>query len=93
MNSVEGDYDPDRYHELVRSLENEPEGGARCAVCFDQRLTVAADYAVSHGFDSFTTTLTVSPYKNYKLISKIGEKRGEERGIEFEPFDFKKANT
>lgn len=89
---VEGDYDPERYLELVKGLEDEPEGGARCPVCFRMRLTAAAEYAKREGFDAFTTTLTVSPHKNYPLISSIGEEVGNEIGIEYLPFDFKKKD-
>ena len=66
---VEGEYDPENYLESVKGLEKEPEGGKRCTVCFNQRLSHAADYAKENGFKIFTTTLTVSPHKNYKLIT------------------------
>ena len=91
---VEGKYDPENYLEAVRcqGLENEPEGGARCAVCFRMRLLEAARYAKEQGFDGFTTTLTVSPHKNYQVISAIGREIGEEVGIEYYPFDFKKKD-
>ena len=89
---VEGDYDPERYLELVKGLENEPEGGARCPVCFRMRLTSAAKYAKANGYDAFTTTLTVSPHKNFPLISGIGAEVGEEVGIDYLPYDFKKKD-
>jgi predicted adenine nucleotide alpha hydrolase (AANH) superfamily ATPase len=87
-----GLYDPERYLELVKGLEEEPEGGARCSVCFRMRLLEAARYAKAHGYDAFTTTLTVSPHKNFKVISKIGEEVAEEVGIEYLPYDFKKKD-
>ena len=89
---VEGKYDPENYLEAVRGLEGEPEGGARCAVCFRMRLEEAARYAKDNGFDGFTTTLTVSPHKNYRVISEIGREVAEEAGIEYYPFDFKKKD-
>ncbi len=89
---VEGKYDPENYLEAVKGLEGEPEGGARCAVCFRMRLMEAARYAKQHGFDGFTTTLTVSPHKNYRVISEIGREVAEEAGIEYYPFDFKKKD-
>lgn len=87
-----GPYEPDKYLELVKGLENEPEGGARCAVCFRMRLMEAARYAKEHGFEKFTTTLTVSPHKNYKVISEIGAEAGNEYGVEYVPYDFKKKD-
>ena len=89
---IEGNYDPDNYLKAVKGLEGEPEGGARCAVCFRMRLMEAAKYAKEHGFDGFTTTLTVSPHKNYRVISEIGQEIAEEVGIEYYPFDFKKKD-
>ena len=87
---VEGDYDPERYLSLVQGLEGEPEGGARCTVCFRMRLAVSAAYAAEHGFPLFTTTLTVSPHKNYPLISSIGKEEAEKHRVAFLDMDFKK---
>ena len=56
------DYDGQRYIDAVRGLEREPEGGARCTVCFRLRLEETARQARAHGFDFFGTTLTVSPH-------------------------------
>ena len=89
---VEGKYDPEDYLYAVKGLEGEPEGGARCAVCFRMRLMEAARYAKEQGFDGFTTTLTVSPHKNYQVISAIGREISEEVGIDYYPFDFKKKD-
>ena len=87
---VEGEYDPSSYLELVRGLEAEPEGGARCTVCFRQRLAAAAAYAAEHGFPQFTTTLTVSPHKSYPLITAIGKEEAERAGVQYLDMDFKK---
>lgn len=87
---IEGDYDPDSYFEKVKGLEEEPEGGARCKVCFRQRLEETAKNARAMGFDFFTTTLTVSPHKNFDVISAIGKELAEEYKIEFLDMDFKK---
>ena len=89
---VEGDYVPETYLELVRGLEQEPEGGARCTVCFRERLRDTAEYAKEHGFSLFTTTLTVSPHKNYPLISSIGKEEAERAGVQFLDMDFKKKD-
>ena len=87
---IEGDYIPDEYLKLVYGLEGEPEGGKRCHVCFRQRLTETAKKARELHFHYFTTTLTVSPHKNYTLISKIGHEVAEETGADFLDMDFKK---
>ena len=74
----------------VKGLENEKEGGARCVVCFKQRLNKTAEMAKQKNFDYFATTLTVSPLKNATLINGIGEEIGRENGVKYLPSDFKK---
>lgn len=87
---IEGEYEPEKYDMLTSGFSNEPEGGARCAICFEMRLDKTAKTAASKGFDLFATTLTVSPHKNYPVISAIGRKAAEKYGIEFLDLDFKK---
>ena len=84
------DYAPEDYISVVRGLEEEKEGGARCAVCFRLRLERTAREAKARGFDYFATTLTVSPLKNAKLINEIGFAVAEEVGVPYLPSDFKK---
>ncbi len=84
------DYAPEEYLFSVRGLEEEKEGGARCAVCFRLRLERTAREAKARGFDYFATTLTVSPLKNAKLINTIGFAVAEEVGVKYLPSDFKK---
>lgn len=87
---IEGDYLPEEYFRLTSGFSNEPEGGARCTICFEQRLSETAKNAKKRGFGLFATTLTVSPHKNYPLISAIGNRLAEEAGLEFLDLDFKK---
>ena len=89
---LEAPYDPDRYLSAVRSLENCPEGGERCSVCFALRLEETAKAAAAGGFDYFTTTLTISPLKNAPLLNEIGERAGAKYGVPFLPSDFKKKD-
>jgi predicted adenine nucleotide alpha hydrolase (AANH) superfamily ATPase len=74
------------FNETV-SLENEPEGGRRCEVCFRLRLKKAYLYMKDCGADAFTTTLTVSPHKSADVINRVGHEIGGER---FLARDFKK---
>ena len=80
-----GEYEPPRFFEAVKGLENCREGGARCEKCFELRLSKAAEIAKKGGFDYFATTLTVSPHKNAVLINEIGG-----RYQNYLPSDFKK---
>ncbi len=84
------DYDNDTYNDLIKGLENEPERGSRCTVCFELRLRNTAIKGMENGFQYFGTTLTVSPYKNSYLINKIGLELENEYGIKWLVSDFKK---
>ena len=85
-------YDNEVFRDLTKGLEEEPEGGARCHVCYGRRLKYTANLAKEKGFDYFCTTLTVSPYKNSEVINKIGSSIGEEVGIKYLYSDFKKKD-
>ena len=84
------DYDNDTYNDLIKGLENEPERGSRCTVCFELRLRNTAIKGMEKDFQYFGTTLTVSPYKNSYLINKIGLELENEYGIKWLISDFKK---
>ena len=84
------DYEQQEFYDAVRGLEKEPEGGARCFVCYELRMREAAMYAAEYGFDYFTTTLSISPLKNAEKINEIGEKLSAEYGVKHLPSDFKK---
>ena len=83
-------YEPQAFLEAVRGLENEPEGGRRCEVCFRMRLSYAGQVASEQGFDYFATTLTLSPLKNAPLLNTIGEQVASEVSVPYLVSDFKK---
>lgn len=89
---IEGDYSRELFFERVRGLEDCPEGGQRCFVCYELRLLETALRAKEQGADYFTTTLTISPLKNAAKINEIGELIAGETGVAFLPSDFKKKN-
>ena len=89
---LEGDYDHSTFINKIKGLEKETEGGARCTLCFKQRLYATAKAAKEGGFDYFATTLTVSPHKNAPLLNEICKKASEEFGVLHLPSDFKKRN-
>ena len=80
-------YTPEEWLQETSSLENEPEGGKRCEVCFRLRLKRAYLYMEDYGGDAFTTTLTISPRKSADVINRVGREIGGER---FLVRDFKK---
>lgn len=87
---VRAAYTPEEFFHAVRGLEQIPEGGERCFKCYALRLECAAKYAAEHGFEYFTTTLSISPLKNAEKLNELGEKMGERYGVKHLPSDFKK---
>ena len=67
-----GDYTPERFEALAKGREALPEGGARCRDCYRLRLSESARVAAEGGFDYFTTTLSISPYKNADWLYEVG---------------------
>ena len=87
---LEGDYQPERFFQLAQGLEQEPEGGERCARCYELRLREAARLAAEGGYDFFTTTLTISPLKNAEKLNQIGAELADTFGVRYLFSDFKK---
>lgn len=88
----EGEYVPQSFYDMARGLESCPEGGERCEKCFRLRLEETARQALAAGADYFTTTLSISPLKNARLLNRIGEELARTYGIPWLPSDFKKKN-
>lgn len=89
---LEGAYEPERFFEIAKGLEEIPEGGSRCRKCFELRLAETARLCKEGGYDYFTTTLTISPLKNAPLLNEVGELAAETYGTVFLNSDFKKKN-
>lgn len=89
---VAPEYDSGEFEAIAVGMEDVPEGGARCEKCYRLRLEKTAQYAKENGFDYFTTTLSVSPYKNATWLNEIGLELGEKYGVKYLCSDFKKKN-
>ncbi len=87
---LEGTYEPEKFFEATKGLEDCPEGGERCFICYELRLREAARLAAEGGYDFFTTTLTISPLKNAQKLNEIGSRLAEEYHVACLPSDFKK---
>ena len=86
------EYDHEAFSSFAESMADCPEGGARCLSCFALRLRETARQAKEHGFEYFTTTLSVSPHKNADNVNSIGEAAGQQAGVKYLFADFKKKN-
>ncbi len=87
---IVGDYEPEIYYDYVKGFENEPEKGLRCDKCFYLRLESAAKLAKKLGINEFTTSMVISPHKNYEKLTSIGEKIAEGYGLEYFSQNFRK---
>ena len=89
---ISGNYEPYKFFEIAKGLEDAPERGDRCYKCYELRLEETAKIAKEKGFDYFTTTLSLSPYKNSNWINEIGSGLEEKYAVKFLYSDFKKKN-
>lgn len=80
------------WQEKIQGLEQEPEGGKRCLICYTIRLEQTAQYASQHDFDIFATTLSISPHKKAEQINTIGKQLAEQYTLAFYAADFKKKD-
>ena len=69
---IDADYDKDNWFDRVKGLEDEPERGERCTVCFDMRFERTALYAYENNFKIFATTLGISRWKDLDQINNSG---------------------
>ena len=65
--------------------------GNRCVKCYEMRLFAAAAAAKEGGFDSFTSSLFISPYQNHELMKEVAQRAAEEYGVEFLYRDFREV--
>jgi predicted adenine nucleotide alpha hydrolase (AANH) superfamily ATPase len=87
-----GEYDRGGWNEAVRGHEDEPEGGARCVLCYRYRLERTAREAERLNIGIIATTLSVSPHKNAQLINYEGARAADRAGRRFLEADFKKKD-
>ncbi len=81
------------------SLAEEPERGRRCLLCYRYRLAKTAQTASAQGFAWFTTSLSVSPFKEGQAVLHLGKAEAQDNRVKFldQHFGlaegFKKATT
>lgn len=92
VNIIEEQYNSKEFYNSIKGLEHLGEKSQRCYNCYKLRMKKTALYAKNNNYDYFTTTLSISPYKNAEWINEIGKKIENELGIKYLYSDFKKKN-
>ena len=82
------EYCHEDFLKVVKGLESEPERGKRCDECIKLRLKMTAKKAKELGINKFTTSLVISPHKNFNKIAQIGQDAAEE--LKYISINFKK---
>jgi predicted adenine nucleotide alpha hydrolase (AANH) superfamily ATPase len=88
---VDGDYDKAEWLQRAKGMENEPERGSRCTMCFDMRFERTALYGHEQGFEVFTSSLAISRWKNKEQINDSGIRAASHYpGMAYWTFDWRK---
>ncbi|MCG6035792.1 MULTISPECIES: epoxyqueuosine reductase QueH [Acinetobacter] len=69
---IDADYDTDNWFARAKGMEDEPERGIRCTMCFDMRFERTALYAYENGFSLISSSLGISRWKNMAQINDCG---------------------
>jgi len=92
VNLIEENYNTLEYFNKIKGLENLGERSKRCYKCYEFRMEKAVEYAKENNYDYFTTTLSISPYKESNWINEIGSLLESKYKIKYLYSDFKKKN-
>lgn len=88
---IDADYDVDNWYARAKGMANEPERGIRCTMCFDMRFERTALYAYENGFDTITSSLGISRWKDFNQINGCGYRAVEPyEGITYWDFNWRK---
>ncbi len=88
---IDADYDTDNWFARAKGMENEPERGVRCTMCFDMRFERTALYAHENGFPVITSCLGISRWKNMDQINDCGHRSASKyEGITYWDYNWRK---
>ena len=91
VNVIVTPYDNENYNKILEPYKDMPEGQQRCFLCYEKRMDEAFSYADSHGFDYFTTVMTISRQKNSQILNEMGQKIAKKyKNTKYFYSDFKK---
>lgn len=89
---AEAEYSPEDFYKIAAGYENEPERGTRCEKCFELRLEKTAEFACNNNINEFTTSIAISPHKNYTKLTETGKKIAVKYGLKYLSTDFRKKD-
>lgn len=89
---IEGEYNADEFYCAAKGFEDEPEKGKRCDKCFELRLKNTAMKAKELGIEEFTTSIVISPHKDFSKLTRIGENIAAKENLKYTAIDFKKKD-
>lgn len=88
---IDADYDAQRWFDLTRGHEMDPERGERCGMCFEMRFVKTAEYAYQHGFKVITSCLGISRWKDFDQVTMAGMRAASLfPGISYWAFNWRK---
>lgn len=88
---IDADYDTDHWFARARGMEDEPERGIRCTMCFDMRFERTALYAHEHGYSLISSSLGISRWKNMEQINGCGNRAaGRYPGMAYWDYNWRK---
>lgn len=87
---IAGNYSVLDFYSAIKGREEDEERGERCKLCYGLRLEETAKFASKNGFNYFTTTLSVSPYKNEQWLNELLKDYSIKYGVNCLFTDFKK---
>lgn len=80
---IELEYDNETWCKATRGMENEPERGRRCSICFHLRLKRVMEYALANGYNKVGSVLGVSRYKNLDQVNVAANLASSETGMPY----------
>ena len=88
---IDCDYDKDNWFQRAKGMENEPEKGIRCTMCFDMHFKRTALYAAENGFSLISSSLGISRWNNMKQINDCGHRSASHYpGITYWDYNWRK---
>lgn len=88
---IDADYDTDNWFARAKGMENDPERGRRCSMCFDMRFERTALYAAENGFSLISSSLGISRWKDMNQINDSGTRSASKyEGISYWTYNWRK---